>query len=37
MRGVDDIGVTLEHLADIERFEAARRKAAPWLPSEQRE
>jgi hypothetical protein len=23
---------TLEHLSEIERFEAARWKAAPWLP-----
>ena len=37
IRGVDDIDVTLEHLANIERFEAARRKTAPWLPSAHRE
>lgn len=36
MRGIDDIDVTLEHLANIERFETARRKAAPWLPSADR-
>ena len=36
MRGIDDIDVTLEHLAKIEDFEAARRKAAPWLPSASR-
>lgn len=37
VRGIDDIDVTLEHLAEIERFEAARRNAAPWLPSAHRE
>lgn len=37
MRGIDDIDVTLAYLSEIERFEAARRKAAPWLPSAQRE
>lgn len=37
MRGIDDIDVTLEHLAAIERFEAARRKASPWLPTAHRE
>ena len=37
MRGIDDIDVTLEHLAAIERFEAARHNAAPWLPSAHRE
>ena len=37
VRGVDDIDVTLEHLAKIENFEAERRKAAPWLPSAHRD
>jgi 3-isopropylmalate/(R)-2-methylmalate dehydratase small subunit len=37
MRGVDDIDATLEYLSEIERFEAARWKAAPWLPSAHRE
>ena len=37
IRGIDDIDVTLEHLAGIERFEAARRKMAPWLPSTHRD
>jgi 3-isopropylmalate/(R)-2-methylmalate dehydratase small subunit len=37
MRGIDDIDVTLAYLDKIERFEGARRAAAPWLPSAQRE
>jgi 3-isopropylmalate/(R)-2-methylmalate dehydratase small subunit len=37
MRGTDDIDVTLTYLDKIESFEAARRAAAPWLPSAQRE
>jgi len=36
IRGIDDIDVTLEHLAAIERFEAARRAALPWLPTARR-
>ena len=33
MRGIDDIDVTLEYRDAIERFEANRRAAYPWLPS----
>jgi 3-isopropylmalate/(R)-2-methylmalate dehydratase small subunit len=36
IRGLDDIDVTLEHLAAIEAFEAGRRAAFPWLPTAQR-
>ncbi|MES2562071.1 MAG: 3-isopropylmalate dehydratase small subunit, partial [Pseudomonadota bacterium] len=32
MKGLDDVGVTLEHLAQIEAFEARYRRAKPWLP-----
>ncbi len=31
IRGLDDIGLTLEHSADIRAFEAQRRREAPWL------
>ena len=31
MKGLDDVGVTLEHLPRIEAFEAAYRKRMPWL------
>ncbi len=30
LNGLDDIGLTLEHLPEIERFEARRRQSAPW-------
>jgi 3-isopropylmalate/(R)-2-methylmalate dehydratase small subunit len=36
VRGIDDIDVTLEHLDAIERFEARRRAALPWLPTARR-
>ncbi len=29
--GVDDIGLTLQHAADVDDYEAAARKAQPWL------
>jgi 3-isopropylmalate/(R)-2-methylmalate dehydratase small subunit len=32
VQGIDDIDVTLGHLADIERFEAERTARQPWLP-----
>jgi 3-isopropylmalate/(R)-2-methylmalate dehydratase small subunit len=32
VHGTDDIDVTLSHIADIERFEAARTARQPWLP-----
>lgn len=32
LRGMDDVDVTLQHLDEIERFEAMRRAAMPWLP-----
>lgn len=32
MKGLDDVGVTLEHLAQIEAFEARYSRAKPWLP-----
>ena len=31
IRGLDDIGLTLEHAADIRNFEEKRRQATPWL------
>ncbi|MBI5137308.1 MAG: 3-isopropylmalate dehydratase small subunit [Nitrospirae bacterium] len=31
IKGLDDIGLTLEKLADIQAYEARRRKQAPWL------
>jgi 3-isopropylmalate/(R)-2-methylmalate dehydratase small subunit len=37
VRGIDDIDVTLEYREAIERFEAKRRAAMPWLPTAQRE
>lgn len=33
LQGLDDVGVTLEHLAEIEAFEAAYRADMPWLAS----
>jgi 3-isopropylmalate/(R)-2-methylmalate dehydratase small subunit len=36
VRGIDDIDVTLQHRDAIERFEAARRAAYPWLPAARR-
>jgi 3-isopropylmalate/(R)-2-methylmalate dehydratase small subunit len=33
MKGLDDVGVTLEHLAEIETFEAAYASKMPWLAS----
>jgi 3-isopropylmalate/(R)-2-methylmalate dehydratase small subunit len=32
MKGLDDVGVTLEHLAQIEAFEHRHRRGKPWLP-----
>jgi len=31
IRGLDDIGLTLEHAAEIRAFEQAHRQRAPWL------
>jgi len=31
IRGLDDIGLTLEHAGDIRNFEEKHRQAAPWL------
>ncbi len=31
LRGLDDIGLTLEHAEAIKAYEAARQQAAPWL------
>ncbi|KPK11421.1 MAG: 3-isopropylmalate dehydratase [Acidithiobacillales bacterium SG8_45] len=31
INGLDDIGLTLEHVDDIRAYEARRRKQAPWL------
>lgn len=31
LKGLDDVGVTLEHLPEIESFEASYRLAMPWL------
>jgi 3-isopropylmalate/(R)-2-methylmalate dehydratase small subunit len=30
LNGLDDIGLTLKHVAEIESFEAKRRQSAPW-------
>ncbi|MBF0471084.1 MAG: 3-isopropylmalate dehydratase small subunit, partial [Gammaproteobacteria bacterium] len=30
LNGLDDIGLTLRHLPEIEAFEKARRQSAPW-------
>src|SRR6266853_1887051 len=37
VRGIDDIDVTLAYGDAIERFEAKRRAAVPWLPTARRE
>jgi 3-isopropylmalate/(R)-2-methylmalate dehydratase small subunit len=37
VRGIDDIDVTLEYKDSIERFEARRRAAVPWLPTARRD
>ena len=31
IRGLDDIGLTLQHAAEIREFEERRRQSAPWL------
>ncbi len=31
LEGLDDIGLTLQHTADIEAYEAKRKQDAPWL------
>ncbi len=31
LEGLDDIGLTMEHVADIKRYETKRREQAPWL------
>lgn len=31
LNGLDDIGLTLEHVSDIKAYEASRRQEAPWL------
>jgi 3-isopropylmalate/(R)-2-methylmalate dehydratase small subunit len=31
LNGLDDIGLTLQHVDDIKAFEAKRRAAQPWL------
>ncbi len=31
LEGLDDIGLTLQHTAEIEAYEAKRRQEAPWL------
>jgi len=33
LKGLDDVGVTLEHLAEIEAFEDRYRKRMTWLAS----
>jgi 3-isopropylmalate/(R)-2-methylmalate dehydratase small subunit len=35
IRGLDDIGLTLQHAAQIREFEERRRREAPWLFSKQ--
>jgi 3-isopropylmalate/(R)-2-methylmalate dehydratase small subunit len=31
LNGLDDIGLTLQHVDDIKAYEASRAKEAPWL------
>jgi 3-isopropylmalate/(R)-2-methylmalate dehydratase small subunit len=31
LNGLDDIGLTLQHAADIQAYEAKRKQTAPWL------
>jgi 3-isopropylmalate/(R)-2-methylmalate dehydratase small subunit len=31
MEGLDDIGLTLQHTADIKTYEEKRQQEAPWL------
>ena len=31
LEGLDEIGLTLQHRGDIERYEERRRREAPWL------
>jgi 3-isopropylmalate/(R)-2-methylmalate dehydratase small subunit len=31
LNGLDDIGLTLQYVADIETFEMKHREAQPWL------
>jgi len=31
LEGLDDIGLTLQHVDDIKAYEARRREEAPWL------
>jgi 3-isopropylmalate/(R)-2-methylmalate dehydratase small subunit len=31
LNGLDDIGLTLQHTADIQEYEAKRKQQAPWL------
>ena len=33
LNGLDDIGQTLQHDAEIANYEGARSKAQPWLPT----
>jgi len=33
LNGLDDIGQTLQHVSQIDRFESARRQSQPWIPS----
>jgi len=35
LNGLDDIGLTLQHVAEIKAYEARRRAEAPWLFSDQ--
>jgi 3-isopropylmalate/(R)-2-methylmalate dehydratase small subunit len=32
LRGLDDIGLTLEHAGDIDAFESRRNRSERWLP-----
>jgi 3-isopropylmalate/(R)-2-methylmalate dehydratase small subunit len=34
LNGLDDIGLTMQHVADIQAYEARRRREAPWLFSD---
>jgi len=33
LNGLDDIGQTLQHVSQIDRFESVRRQSQPWIPS----
>ncbi len=32
LKGLDDVGITLQHMAEIEAFETRQRAGLTWLP-----